>query len=305
MARILLALSLAALIGCQASVAPSPPTTTATTTAAAPAATAAAGSFKLLTYNVAGLPDTIARRKSSTRMPLIAPLLDAYDLVLVQEDFAYPELLRGGTAHLFRTEPVSGRGFGDGLSRFSRFAIRDHERTAWASCHGLASHGSDCLASKGFDVATHELAPGVKVDVYNLHLDAGRSIDDHRARASQIDQLATAIATRSNDRAVIVAGDTNLWGEDNDLMAALRRIAGLVDACSALSCSDGWRIDRVLYRAGGGVTLTPRSWSIRSEFVDGNGRPLSDHRAIAVEFDWTTSTITSAARSSSGSPSPR
>src|SRR5688572_3631650 len=54
------------------------------------------GNFELLTYNVAGLPEGISRSRPQANLPLIAQLLGRYDVALVQEDFAYPELLRGG-----------------------------------------------------------------------------------------------------------------------------------------------------------------------------------------------------------------
>src|SRR5699024_9684185 len=49
------------------------------------------GSFDVLSYNVAGLPEVLSDSNPSVNMALIGPLLDAYDLVLTQEDFANPD----------------------------------------------------------------------------------------------------------------------------------------------------------------------------------------------------------------------
>ena len=48
------------------------------------------GSFTALTYNVAGLPEGISGSNPETNMQMISPLLNAYDLVLIQEDFSLP-----------------------------------------------------------------------------------------------------------------------------------------------------------------------------------------------------------------------
>src|SRR3954464_1761273 len=51
------------------------------------------GQFRLLTYNVAGLPQVVSPSTPRQNIPLVSPLLNAYDVVLVQEDFSYHELL--------------------------------------------------------------------------------------------------------------------------------------------------------------------------------------------------------------------
>ena len=47
------------------------------------------GAFSVVTYNVQGLPDALtdSPRPTQDRMQDIAPLLDAYDVVGLQEDF--------------------------------------------------------------------------------------------------------------------------------------------------------------------------------------------------------------------------
>ncbi|MET0594862.1 MAG: hypothetical protein ABW133_19330, partial [Polyangiaceae bacterium] len=51
---------------------------------------AASGEFTALTYNVAGLPEAFSGSQPATNTPLISPLLNDYDLVLVQEDWQTP-----------------------------------------------------------------------------------------------------------------------------------------------------------------------------------------------------------------------
>lgn len=247
------------------------------------------GVLRLLTYNVAGLPEGISRSRPAANIPRMGPLLNAYDLVLVQEDFAFQAELRSGI-RLAHASLGSGTGrvpdLGDGLNRFSSHPFRGFHRERWERCNGILDSGSDCLAPKGFTVATHELATGIQLDVYNLHMDAGRSADDRRAREAQVDQLLRSLDRRSSRRAVIVAGDTNLWRGDEPVLQRLVREGELSCACRSLGCGQDDRIDRVLFRSSPDVHLTARRWRVPAGFVDDAGRPLSDHSPVEVELRW-------------------
>jgi endonuclease/exonuclease/phosphatase family metal-dependent hydrolase len=247
------------------------------------------GTLRLLSYNIAGLPEGISQSRPKANIPRISPRLNAYDMVLVQEDFSFPHELRSGVEHSHRSSTHQSRsllGFGDGLSRFASYPFEAFSRVRWRRCHGTLANGNDCLAYKGFTVATHHLAEGVALDVYNLHMDAGGSKGDRRARLAQVKQLVRSIALRSRDRAVIVAGDTNMGRHDEDLVAELMDGAGLTDVCRALDCPEPERIDRVLFRSSDRLALSALQWFIDRSFVDDQGRPLSDHLAVAVEMAW-------------------
>lgn len=247
------------------------------------------GTVTLLSYNVAGLPEGISPSSPRRNIPQISPLLNGYDLVLVQEDFVFHEELVRDVQHAHRSSP--GRlahpfDVGDGLNRLSRFPIHGHRRETWSACHGVVNGGADCLASKGFSVATHEIAPGVLLDVYDLHMDAGNSDGDRAARRRQSDQLLAAIASRSVGRALVVAGDFNMKRRDEATFARLLRRAGLSCACRASGCDEPYRIDKVLFRSAPNLRLTPRSIRFEEHFVDADGRRLSDHQALAVDLQW-------------------
>jgi hypothetical protein len=247
------------------------------------------GTITVLSYNVAGLPQGISGSNPEVNMPLISPLLNNYDLALVQEDFYYHEELIADAEHPYQSER-SGDGvndLGDGLNRFSQSLFGPHTRVKWEACYGQITNGSDCLAPKGFAVAEHELAPGVFVDVYNLHMDAGRDPEDVAARAEQAIQLAETLADRSAGKAVIIGGDTNMKAEDEANLQGLIDAAGLTDTCRALGCGEELRIDRVLFRSSDDVAFEVQSWALDRSFVDGDGVDLSDHEAVAVELTWT------------------
>lgn len=248
----------------------------------------AGGSFELVTINVAGLPEGISRSRPLANLPLIGERLNRYDIALVQEDFAYPLVLRRGVRLPHSTPPFvrSALDFGDGLSQFSRLPFSEFRREAWQSCHGVVDSFFDCLTPKGFSRSRQSLGPDTFVHVYNLHMDAGWSAEDREARARQLAQLGEAIRRDSAGQALIVGGDTNLLGRDRALLERLMAEAGLEDACAETRCPEPWRIDRVLYRSSDHLRLRPRRWRIASEFVDAARRPLSDHLAVAVRFEW-------------------
>lgn len=256
------------------------------------------GSLRLLTYNVAGLPEGISKSTPTANHPLISPLLNPWDLVLAQEDFCYHPLLARDATHPHQSPPeydpgcsVPGRDgdIGDGLNRFSATPFVDLERHDWETCHGDAtSCASDCLTRKGVTFARHTLAPGVEVDVYNLHMEAGGCDEDVVARWQQQAQLVALVQQRSAGRAVLIGGDTNLHRgdpSDSDVLDAILTPLGLVDACEAIACGDD-HIDRVLLRSSDALTLEVTAWQVPPEFVDGAGEDLSDHVPVAVVIDW-------------------
>ena len=242
------------------------------------------GDFDLLSYNVAGLPEGVSGSSPSVNHPLISAKLNGYELALVQEDFWYHDLLAISALHPYQSPPsVSSptlTNLGDGLNRFSELRFDVLYRVPWNQCNGVIDCGSDCLTDKGFSMAP-TLVNNVRVDVYNLHMDAGGCAGDLQARESQRQQLADYMAANSAGNPVIVVGDFN----QNDLPAAFLSGTGLADACQAVGCGDN-RIDKVLFRGSATLGLTPLQWRIPTEFVDGNQHPLSDHEPVAVRFRW-------------------
>jgi endonuclease/exonuclease/phosphatase family metal-dependent hydrolase len=279
--------------------------------------------FELLSYNVAGLPQEISKEQPALHLPMISPLLEDYDVVLTQEDFDwwqpvvsildfvnYHRRLRAATTFPYRSDVHPGpaavgvdpaaRGLlvGDGIGFLSRYPLADVDAHAWTNCFGgiLPDGGAaDCLAMKGFRVATMVLGDGAEVDVYNLHAEAGGTARDQQLQVEDFAQLAQVVATRSAGRAVIVAGDTNLHtdlvhpdgagGADVEIWSQFLAATGLVDSCPRDACVG--RIDKVAYRSGGGVTLEPvRHEFLAERFTAPTGEALSDHEPLLVEFAW-------------------
>ncbi len=275
------------------------------------------GTFDALTYNVAGLPVGLSSSQPDINTPFISPLLNDYDLVLVQEDWANPdppldirvfhELLVADVTHPYLSTPAPvplGTNplrptalLSDGLNRMSRFPFGEITRVMWPNCFGgidTSDGGAgDCLAEKGFSVARTEFAPGVEVDVYNLHAEAGNTPADMAAHEEDFVVLAEFMATYSAGRPVIVGGDFNLHTDrpfHGQVFADFLATTGLTDVCGVLDCgTDKDRIDKFVFRSGAGITLEPLGHTFESAtFVrPGDGEPLSDHTPLHVPFRWT------------------
>ncbi len=265
--------------------------------AASPAAFAeprASLTLRVLTYNIHGLPAWIARDDPETRIVQLLAQARAFDVVLLQEDFAYQDLVDGlhGRRHGVRAEPAGGTPFlrrGTGLTLLTDIATEGAAHaTAYGACNGWLSASSDCLADKGTLAQRLRLRDGVQIDVWNTHLDAGRSDEDHAARVAQLEVLAADIKRRSAGRAVILSGDFNLhWTVPRD-QALLLTFAGRLGLTLAARVPDDGgrkRVDYLLYRATPAVPLRVRRAGVAPGFTDARGEPLSDHPPVFAEFE--------------------
>jgi hypothetical protein len=267
------------------------------------------GEFLALSYNVAGLPEGISRSNPETNTPLISPLLNGYDLVLVQEDWetpdpntlaplrVYHELLKAQAMHPYQSEPAplplgnnsdrSSALVSDGLNRFSQFPFAAVVRQQWIGCD---DNSGDCRAFKGFSVARTELAPGVCVDIYNLHGEAGNDEGDQALKVTNTRDLVAFMGVFSAGRAVILGGDFNMrLRRDHDAanLNFLTTETGISNACAVLGIVDEEAIDKFFFRSNATVTLIPTSCRFESDiFVTNDGNPLSDHEPLAVGFTW-------------------
>lgn len=133
------------------------------------------GSFSLMTFNIAGLPDWLSDNgvpgDKSTNAKSIGSLLAQtnYDIVHVQEDFAYHTELYSTDKHPYRTVTSGNVLLGSGLNTMSNYPWTTFNRITWEVCW---INEADCLTPKGFTLMRVQLG-GAEVDIYNLHADAG------------------------------------------------------------------------------------------------------------------------------------
>ncbi|CAM3731178.1 endonuclease/exonuclease/phosphatase family protein [Sphingobacterium prati] len=266
------------------------------------------GYFSVLTYNVAGLPGFISSAITgrSRSIAEIGKKINPFDIVNVQEDFNYNNSLYwGGNQHPYRTKPKGRVPFGDGLNTLSRFPMSDVVRVPWKK-----RTGADFLTPKGFTIVKVEIVAGLWIDVYNVHANAQNSRRASRARRDNLNQLRDYIGENSSENALIVMGDFNAhysFGDDNlhDFMESTTLVdswvelqnGGLVPEAKhafkpphMLSIGNqSESIDKILYRSNRHLSLAARDYNIENNlFTNIKGLPLSDHYALAANFNWAT-----------------
>lgn len=268
------------------------------------------GSFRVLSYNVGGLPAILSSSADpETYTPQIGTKLSAFDMVNVQEDFNYHALLYANDTHSYRTSTSGGAGIGDGMNFMSNFPFEDTDRETWTDRYGMFDCGSDELTPKGFMYNQVKIADGIYVDVYNLHADADTDANSEAARRSNLSQLASYIEQYSQGHAVIVFGDTNCryTRADDNLKTLFVDRLGMKDVwietvrdgiypekgakdlvgASGETSANNEVVDKIFYRNGTAITLTPTSYQLENTyFTDSNGKQLSDHYAISANFDY-------------------
>ncbi len=277
------------------------------------------GSFDMLNYNVAGLPDLNAlfgkegARDVPANQVAIGTILNDSDaeIIAVQEDFQYHESLVSNIKNYdYQTIHSGGVPVGDGMNIFSKLPIYNVTRTTWDMADGVFYDGCDELTPKGILYFVAEIGNGVYVDVYDIHADANGSAMSIKSRNDNLNQLAEMINSRTVDRPVIVTGDFNSMFHiyESNLKESLIDGCGLKDAWAEL-CNNGdyenfdsyidqygpsfesawgvWdSVERYLYKDGGGVELTASNFGYVS-YTSEEGVSLSDHSAAKITFTYT------------------
>ena len=277
------------------------------------AANAAECSFSFLTYNVHGLFPLIAKDNPRDRSPTIGWLATKYDIVLLQEDFEYHDIIAAQIEHhssfqgngmgfdprrvavkivLFPFQlllPHFSPPYGAGITAFvdNEFSVDpDVTRKSYDQCYGWFGANGDCWARKGFLRVRVRTPEGVEIDVYNTHLEAGSSEESIAVRGGQLDDMAAAIETLSSGQGIIVAGDFNLdfrRPSDRRNLLDFRARLGLEDSGAGPELRFWRDRDYILYRDGPDTTFTVEAAGEAHEFTN-RDRALSDHPALFARF---------------------
>lgn len=134
---------------------------------------------------------------------------------------------------------------------------------------------------------------------------------DNVARAANLRQVSDYIKTWSGGNAVLVFGDTNsrytrasdvpaVFSEENDMTDAWLQLAkgGVAPAAGseALLCDNPSPnttceiVDKMWYRGSPALTLSATKFQYAgTKYLQANGKPLSDHDPVLVDFEWTVS----------------
>ena len=275
------------------------------------AAETGTGTLRMLAYNVSGIPLVGGFQGSvftttNERARLIGGLLNGTDADFIgtEEDFNGANTLAAEmTNYPYRSYTSGGLAQGQGLNVYATHPIYNVRRVKWNVEYGALSGSMDALSNKGFIYCLAELVPGVYVHVINVHMDAGYEILSQLARANNFKQLAAFINENLNDgRALIVQGDFNFKFKRalrDDLVGNLLEPTGLKDVWAEVynngiydpadpafdKTVPGDDLDRILYRSGDDLELTPVSKTV-PQLLGENGERYTDHNPMLTEFTY-------------------
>ena len=264
--------------------------------------------LKIISYNVAGLP--VSTDVPFNQLELGEQLSKSgYDIIAVQEDFTFHDALveRLSTElYPFRSFHSGGVPGGDGLNIFSKYKLFNEERITWNSLSGVVDGGADELTPKGILYACIELEDGIYLDFYTIHADAYGDKGSVEARSDNFRQLAEIIKKRGTSRPLIITGDFNtaqhFKGESSAEVyrTALVKDCNLKDSWIEIKnggnytdfsswSGDYWgnwdSVDKVLYRDGDGVKLTPTAFDYKY-YKNIKNESISDHSAALATFTY-------------------
>lgn len=269
------------------------------------------GTLRVLAFNVSGIPlvgdfQGSVFTTTNDRARRIGRLLNATgaDFIGTEEDFnAHKHLAAQMTDYPYRSASSGGLAQGQGLNVFSLHPLYNIRRVTWDREFGFVAGSNDALSNKGFIYVLMELEPGLYVHMINVHMDAGYDPLSVRARVSNFRQLASFINEELNDgRALIVQGDFNYKFKrlvKDDLYGNLLEPTGLRDVWAEVYNgglydtgdpafdldSPGDDLDRILFRSGDDLTLTPVSKTV-PPLTGENGEIYSDHDPMLTEFSY-------------------
>lgn len=303
-------------------------------TADAHAAESEPGTFTAVSMNVDGLPNLFGINEDGPAADgtrAISAKIAEYDwdIIGVSEDFNYNDELmsslsanynagthRGGVSWLTNNT--------DGLNLIWKksLSVTGEKWTSWNTHYSTGifgtGNGADGMIDKGFRYYEAEVADGVYVDIYILHMDADSDQGDIDARYAQLEQLANAITASDNDNPIIVMGDTNCRYTREDIREAFINpinedprfeikdawIEGAWDGTypnvgdpALLAVDKGGNyeypqaeiVDKIFYinNTDSKVKLTLDSYSVATDFTDDSGTALADHWPIVGTFTYT------------------
>ena len=264
----------------------------------------AALAFDVLTFNTALLPVLAAETRQAERAAVMAPHLEGFDVLVLQEVFvnAWRDALLDelDDAYPYRGDLVGSDGArmmpwrqDGGVVILSRWPI---ERRATHLFEATCS-GTDCLADKGIAYVAVRVGDRL-VHVFGTHAQSVYGRDARGVRAAQFTQFQAFVAAQSipGDEPVVLAGDFNadaFTDELHTMLATLRvawpEVVGEVRATwdpPNNQIAGGRRVQWLDYVFVSVDHAAPASaWNRVLPLRDGD-LDLSDHFAVHGRFVW-------------------
>lgn len=297
--------------------------------------------FTIATLNVDGLPKKLLMINLNADGPgdagsaRIGKYLanKGYDLVMMQEDFNYHGVLSVWLEDDYKMDEWSGDvGALDGRHQIDFLHLQNHRfecdglmaawkndlqvalsaRTPWTHNFGKFSHANDELITKGFRRYDVTMSDGLRMVVYNMHMDAsmdddeaeGKDVPDHDARMAQWAQLKDDVLQHLDSRPIIITGDLNsLYSHDevkhdfidaindsgrgtaSDVWVELQRGGVYPPEESTEAPADNEMLDKIIYiNPTIGTGIEPIAISVDTKEYVYQDKPLGDHWPVAAKF---------------------
>lgn len=289
--------------------------------------------FTVATLNVDGLPQKILMVKVNTDGPGNAGsarigkylMKKGYDMVMLQEDFNYHDVLSVILEDDYKMDEWSGdvevvghtidylhlqnhRFECDGLMGCWKndLTVTPAGRTPWQQNFGKFSHALDEMVTKGFRRYDVTLKSGDRIVVYNMHMDASDNKDvaeqkdekDREARMAQWTQLKEDVLKNLDSRPIIIVGDMNSLYSRDDVKSVF---IDAINDSGLGTVSDVWiemkkqgdeTVDKILYiNPVMGTKIQPVAFSLDKEGYQNEGKPLGDHYPVAATFQIVTKAV--------------
>jgi len=163
--------------------------------------------LKIISFNIRGFKTNKIEKKINE----IIDNIQEFDIFFFQENWGFDQLLKRKLSDYKIISKINNNKiFGSGLTIGVRnIEIIDVEEVLFNTCNGLIFNGSDCFASKGFLFSRIRLS-NKYIDIYNTHLDAGKSERDIYIRSLQLNKLKKYILDKSSNNPLIICGDFNI-----------------------------------------------------------------------------------------------
>ena len=156
--------------------------------------------------------------------------------------------------------------------------IIDNNEIMFNDCNGVIANGNDCLVSKGFIFSKIKLNNDI-IDLYNIHLESGNSLNDFNVRLKQLETLEKYIEKHSNQRNLIICGDFNIDYYTSNEIKSFQNNLNL----NILNWSDEYflenKIDYIFYR------INP-SYKVSEKKMSQILYTLSDHPPLSANLQF-------------------
>ncbi len=166
-------------------------------------------SVTILLWNIAMTPNpppNINTRAAKQRAPLIAAILNRYDIVVLNESFLYRNYLLSFIQHSYiHTDPrIWYKPLNSGVVILSKIPFKNTNYV-----HYSKAATWDWFTSKGLVGCSFEIG-GYMIDLYGTHMQAGNQATAQNARFQQaIELVQQVVKTHDETHELLVCGDFN------------------------------------------------------------------------------------------------